>query len=297
MTVRPFLFLSGEFQVTMPLVFSREKWQHTMTARRLVDNEDGTVRRDNVPGERLCGIIYYASVESDAIARANLELLARLDFPCWPDPKRLLELADRHEVMRMCGQAKLTTGPVMILRHDQREHLARLGRPLVLKTGNLHQGHGKHRLGAGDAIPEWEGLATAEPFYEGVSCRVLCMSGWLEGGKRAVRMWGIRYDNPDSWIKNSAGAEVTPWNDLPADVFQHAHGVHTHFGLDVSGIDYVIGNDAAGAARAHFLEFNQFPGVGVDDVIAAEARLLFGSKMTAVEKMAEARALLQPETP
>lgn len=287
MTDRPFLFLSGEFQTTMPLVFSREAWQHTMTARRLVDNGDGTIRRDNVPGEKLRGIIYYASVESDEIATANLTLLRDLGFPCWPKPGVLLELQNRHEVMRRCGDAGLTTGPVMVLRHEHRHHV-QLPRPFVLKTGNLHRGQGKHLLGEGEEFPEWEGLATVEPFYDGVSCRVLCMSGELEGDKRAVRMWGIRYDNPDTWIKNDAGAEVSMWDELPVEVYQHAHRVHMHFGLDVSGIDYVVGETPMGV-RAHFLEYNQFPGISVSETVEGEARLLFAREMTAVEKRAEER--------
>ena len=55
--MRPFLFLAGEYETTMPAVFARENCQHTMVSRPLVAVGDGTFHRDNVPGERLRGVV------------------------------------------------------------------------------------------------------------------------------------------------------------------------------------------------------------------------------------------------
>lgn len=278
MTGRPFLLLAGEYHATMPAVFANERWQHTMTARRLVDNGDGTIRRDNRPGERLRGLIYYASVDNDDVRRHNLRLISSMKLPCWPDPDWLLTLDDRHLVMNMCRKAGLTTDPVQIRRMSDEPF--DLPRPFVLKTGNMHQGQGKHLIGHDDALPEWGGLATAEPFYEGVSCRVLCIS---EDDGSAHAAWGIRYDNPDTWIKNAAGAEQSLWADAPGDLYGHAARVHAHFGLQISGIDYVVD---AKTGTPHFLEYNQFPGLGMNEAIEEAARAVFARRMADVERAA-----------
>lgn len=42
---RPFLFVAGEFAATMPLVFTRDHWQHTMSGRPLEDLGGGMMGR------------------------------------------------------------------------------------------------------------------------------------------------------------------------------------------------------------------------------------------------------------
>lgn len=285
---RPFLFLAAEFAVTQGLVFQREAWQHTMTGRRLVLEPDGRLHRDLIPGESLRGILYYASVDDEALRRSNLKLLADNGIPCWPDPAKLLALDDRHTVMRECMAAGLTTDDVHVLSEPailmDLERSGVIERPYVLKTGNLHQGHGKHLIGSDSQTPQWEGTATVEPFYEGTSCRVFCLSS-DDDGSGLVLMWGIRYDNPTSWIKNSAGADLEVWEDMPPECFEHAARVHRHFGLDISGIDYVVEDDGT----VHFLEYNQFPGLAPCDEIAEKAGEFLARRMTEVEQWAERR--------
>jgi hypothetical protein len=267
---RPLLFLAGEFTVTQALVFRRDAWQHTMTGRRLVRNDDGTLRRDNLPGERLRGVLYYASVDDESVRRHNLSLLAETRFPCWPDPSRLLALDDRHEVMRRCVDTRLATDEVQIVQHPEE---ITIERPFVLKTGNLHRGEGKHLIGSDTRLPDWDGVATAEPFYDGDSVRAFCVTR-LDGG---VDVYGIGYDNPHTWIKNAAGAELYPY-DLPFDLAMHARRVHRHFGLAISGIDYIVGDDGF-----HFLEFNQFPGLGATEEIAEASSRVLNAAMDQVE--------------
>ena len=271
--IRPFVFLAGEWAVTMPLVFSREPWQHSMTAKRLVANDDGTVRRDGV-NERIQGIVYFASVDNTELHRTNLKLLASISFPCWPNPARLLEIDDRHIVISECVRAGLVDHEVRVIHPNTDIDLPR---PFVLKTGNEHRGIGKHLIQEGDAIPKWSGLATAEPFFVGTSARVLIIGD---------HWFGIRFDNPTTWIKNAAGADLEMWPDIPQSAVDHAHKVHKHFGLEISGVDYVIDENG----KVHFLEINQFPGVGVDDAVEPIARSFLATRMNYVEQLWNERA-------
>lgn len=269
--MRPFLFLSGEYQTTMPLVFERDPWQHTMSSRRLVEVRRGVVRRDNVPREEIRGVLWYASVEDERVLGDNLATLARARVPCWPAIGTMCGMMNRHELMAACVWMGFVDHWVQCYARPGLPIF--LPRPFVLKTGNLHRGEGKHLIREGDALPEWEGWATAEPFFEGQSCRVLIIGD---------QHFGIRYDNPSSWIKNAAGADVEMWPEIPRAAVEHALRVHRYFGLEMSGIDYIIG--AGGAV--HFLEYNQFPGISVSDEVQAAARRVLSKAMDQIEAAA-----------
>lgn len=272
---RPFLFLAGEFRVSMPTVFEREHWQHTMSPSRLAMT-DGRLHRESHPGEELRGVVHYANCEDDERERQNLRLIRDNGIPCWPDPTALLLMLDRHEVLRRC----LDYG---VGSQDRRQFVEPgaaidLPYPFVMKTGNQHRGEGKHLVRSADELlPVWSGIATVEPFFEGVSVRVLVIGN---------RHWVVRYDNPDSWIKNSVGAEVSPWGfSYPAEVIDEAEMLTREFGLDVSGCDYVVDRDD----RWHFLEFNTYPGLDVFDDEVEHAKAFLRSRMDLVEKAAEER--------
>ena len=248
---RPFLFLSGEFRVTMPLVFSNEQWSHSMTARKLVLNEDGTFRRDNVYTERLTGVIYFADVENEEIRRHNLKFLINNKVPCFPNPKQLLLLDDRHRLMEVCVNKGLVGHDVCFLTHFPGIEVP-LEYPFVIKEGNQHRGLGKHLVTSQEEIPEWTGVATLEPFFQGVSARALVLG---------ENIWCLRYDNDSSWIKNSPGCEVSIWTDAPVALKEHARKIQREFELEVCGIDYIVESDG----KIRFLEYNMFPGLDVDD--------------------------------
>jgi glutathione synthase/RimK-type ligase-like ATP-grasp enzyme len=269
--------MAGEWGVTQPLVFKDEKWSHCTIAKTFEMNDDGSFRRWNVYNEKLDGVILYASVHSETVRRSIMQFVADNDIPSWPSPHRLLQIDDRFTVLKECVDAGLVSHPVEFVEWKDR-HKVTLGRPYVMKVGNLHQGEGKFlmRPEKDDVLPEYEGVASAEPFFTGVSARALFI-----GDKE----FALRFDNPTSWIKNSAGADVEPWADAPHAMFEHARRVHKYFGLEVSGIDYVV--EADGTPR--FLEYNQFPGVGATDEIAAAATAFLRSKMDLVEQLAAAR--------
>lgn len=262
---RQLLFLAGEWSVSMPLVFSSELWGHTMTSRPILLNSDGSFHRQGVT-ESLKGFIYFASVDNEEVRQHNLTLLSALNVPCWPDPKKLLNLDNRHVTLKMCVDAGLVSHPV------QQVHLQdqiTLPFPYVIKTGNSHQGEGKHLVESESDKVVWGGIASAEPFFNGKSCRVLFIDN---------DVFCIHFFNSRSWIKNSAGADLLV-GTLPNHVIDHARKVKDLFGLEVCGIDYVIRGD-----EFHFLEWNCFPGVSASDEIEASAKKLFRKKMTEIEK-------------
>ena len=152
----------------------------------------------------------------------------------------------------------------------------------VLKIGNTHCGEGKF-LATKETISQvepYEGVASVEPFFSGRSFRVLFL---------ADREFVLHYTNENSWIKNSAGADVTGWPvenhhfSTNMRMVQHARAVKDHFGLEVCGIDYILDDDNV----PHFLEYNCFPGVGATDEISAAAASLFSEKMKYVEELAK----------
>jgi glutathione synthase/RimK-type ligase-like ATP-grasp enzyme len=272
---RPFLLMSGEFRVTQKIAFLRDHWSHTMSTRKLVV-EDGELHREGV-NESLKGVVYYARTEDVAFEIHNLELLIDQKIPCWPDPRVLRRMTDRHSVMQACAKAALIGHPVMIGKHtDPQMQPSSLPMPFVLKLGQSHRGEDKHLITrAADMPTSWDGLATMEPFFEGRSCRILLV------GDRAFGVW---YDNENSWIKNSAGAETEMWPDPPAGLVRHARSVADLFGLEIAGVDYVISQGPL--RRPHFLEINQFPGLDVSDEVVACVEKFLNAKMDEVEKAA-----------
>lgn len=272
--MRTHLFMSGEFRVTMPVVFERESWQHTMSARRLVE-EDGKLRRTGTH-EDLKGVVYYANAEDDAIEEHNLRLLAELGTPCWPPPSTLLGMLDRHEVMARCVARRMVDHRVLTLRPWEAAAID-IPYPYVVKTGNAHSGQGKHLVTRPEEIPPWEGWATVEPFFEGESWRVLLV------GDTA---FGIHMTNDSSWIKNSPGAETELVVGIDGPMVEHAKRVRDLFELEVAGVDYVVGKDGT----FHFLEINQFPGVDVGDEATPVIAAFLRAKMDEVERAAGRRA-------
>ncbi len=279
MTARDMLFMAGEFQVTQPLVFLRDvdRWSHTMSSRRLTVNEDGTLSRLGIT-ESLSGFVYYHRAEDVEVERHNLALLAHRRAPCWPEPQMLSRITDRHAVMEMCRHAGLVRHPVLFAKRHSLSWPP-LETPFVLKTGQAHQGEGKHLIRTRDDLPEsWEGWATIEPFFEGRSARILLIPRLGVGtGRHAFGIWN---DNDSSWIKNSAGGETSLWESPPKDLVEHATRVASAFNLEIAGVDYVV--DKSGGW--HFLEVNQYPGLGGFDPIIDAAKAFLGERMTCLER-------------
>lgn len=257
--MRPFIFLSGEFSVTQPAVFHRDLWSHTTIAKRLI--YDDCLHRDGIH-EDIKGLIYYARTTDFEIEVHNLNLIERLDTPCWPQVHILQAMSDRHAVLQQCVELGLVTHHVCFS-----DKPVDFPFPYVIKVGQEHCGIGKYLVREPSEIPQWEGIATIEPFFQGTSVRVLLIGG---------THFGISIKNTKSWIANSEGAEVEIF-DPPDSLVAHARRVATIFGLEIAGVDYIMDD------RPHFLEINQFPGLNVSDEAVACARAFLDAKMEEVE--------------
>jgi hypothetical protein len=137
--MRPYLFMAGEFSVTMPLVFSRDDWSHTMNKTKLVIT-DGRLHRSNIPGEDLKGIIFFADQCQKELELENLNLLYWKEINCWPSARTLLQMTDRHAVLARAVKCGFVSHPVV---QGAMEDKPRLPFPFVLKTGFDHRGEGK----------------------------------------------------------------------------------------------------------------------------------------------------------
>jgi hypothetical protein len=245
--IRSFIFFAGEFKITVPIVFSNENWQHSMHAKILELNPYGSFRRQKF-SENLLGCIYYASVSNADIRRQNFNFLIENNIPCWPDPKLLLEYDDRHFCLKKCIDAGLVKHSVLQTEYSKYIEFAT---PFVLKIGNDHCGEGKFLINDISELQPYDGIATIEPFFEGISCRVL----WV-----GERYYCLRFDNETSWIKNSVGAELDFYPTMPSVVIEHSKKVKELFDLEVCGIDYIVDEEKN---DFHFLEYNYFPGISL----------------------------------
>ncbi len=264
---RPYLFMSGEPIVATTLAFSNSKWDCISVPTKLVQSEFAIdrLRRENRPREVLSGIIHYADVSDKEIERHNLQIIIDYKVPCWPNPHTLLRMLDRHSVMRECVEAGLVEHDIF----QSDKFASQMPFPLVLKTGTEHRGIGKYLVHSVRDIPEWEGVATMEPYFEGESVRVLIIG---------QDVFSFKTTNPDSWIKNSPGADIEKCL-VPDDMVQHAKYTADLFGLDIYGVDYILEDDGT----FHFLEINQYPGLGVFEDVEECGKAFIKEKMYDIE--------------
>lgn len=267
-----YLFMAGEFKISMGLVFKTLNWSWTMSQSQLTYT-DGRLFRVNQPREDIRGVIHYANCQDSELESGNLWSIMNGDIPCWPPPNALIEMLDRHRVMQRCIDHGLVTNNKVFVS-TVGEALAKAGdsENWVVKTGNEHRGLGKY-LWEDDWSRELEftDLVTVEPFYEGESVRVLIIGD---------REFGIRMTNEDSWIKNAPGAEKHLWDTSKRPgIVNHARKVADHFGLDVAGVDYIVDKDD----KYHFLEVNQYPGLAGFDDIGEYAKTFLRARMDEIE--------------
>jgi len=237
---RPYLFMSGEPTVATTLAFSNSKWDCISVPTKLVQSEYALdkIRRENRPREVLSGIIHYADVSDKEI---------------------------EHRVLRECKEAGFVEHDIV----QSDEFAYQMPFPFVLKTGTEHRGIGKYLISSVRDIPEWEGIATMEPYFEGESVRVLIIGS---------EVFSFKTTNPDSWIKNSPGADIEKCS-VPTEMIQHAKECKQYFRLDIAGMDYILEDDGT----FHFLEINQYPGLGVFEDTEECGKAFIKEKMYAIE--------------
>lgn len=251
----------------MPLVFSTDHWIHSQSATGLLSVDEQHFRREPYPKEKLKGAIFYADMDNKKMEKENLELLS--NYSCWPPPKLLLSLQDRHQVLQECLKLGFVDHPVIQTTYSDSDFLPY---PFVIKTGHQHRGLGKYLIQNRQDIPHWDGIASIEPFFSGESIRIFLVDNMG---------FGVHISNTNSWIKNSPGAEIQLFQPSP-ELLAHAFRVANNFKLEIAGVDYILNSNGS----FHFLEINQFPGLDVDDTITPIIKTFFLNKMKQIEQTA-----------
>jgi glutathione synthase/RimK-type ligase-like ATP-grasp enzyme len=265
---RPYLFLSGEAYTTLTLAFSKERWQHTMCANKLVESGK-YIKRNNFNNEVIKGVIFYADMDNKDLELENLKLIKEKHIPCFPSPYILSNMIDRHYVLSQCVKAGFVSHNVVQTYYNEN---LKFNFPVVLKTGNSHRGHDKYLIFDND-FPKWDGIATLEPYFDGESVRILIIGNDI---------FGLKLENHESWIKNASGAEVYPFDPSDALV-NHAKSVAKFWGLEIAGVDYILEENGS----FHFLEINQFPGIAATDEIVESAKKFLSKIMDDIEHISE----------
>lgn len=269
--MKPLIFMSGQVITTM-LLAMKEDWGFTRNSRKASSIEKDGFRLDSMPFVWK-GVIYYAADPDSENAKKNLQVFSNV--PCWPDPQALLRMVDRHEVAHECFMHGFyVNDPLEVVSWQMCEDIYGVA-PVntVVKYGNEHSGEGKILVAAGDSFPKWEGPATIQPFFNGKSVRILHIG---------AAVFFIETVHEESWIKNSPGGEniLLDSQRISSEMLDHSGKVRDHFGLDVCGNDYILEDDGT----FHFLETNQFPGLG-DDFLGDLPRDFFLEKMRSLEKI------------
>lgn len=281
--MRPLIFMSGQLSTVAALAITAG-WGFVRNARKLTSKGDGFVL-DGWCHQPWKGAIYYAADPNVERATNNLEVLS--SHPCWPDPKKLLRMVDRQVVAKECiDQGFFGKDPCAVSTWADYLNDSEVGRietfDVVIKVGNEHSGEGKLLIPAGSPFLEWEGISTIQPFFKGRSIRVLHIE---------ENVFFIETKHEFSWIKNSPGGENTQIDSIPTEMFEHSLKVRDHFGLDVCGNDYILSNDGS----FHFLETNQFPGLG-EDFLGDLPRTFFCERMRSLEKIVASDENVQRST-
>src|SRR5690606_8530149 len=209
--------------------------------------------------------IHYADVSDKSIEEDNLKLIIDNNIPCWPNPNTLLKMTDRHSVIMECVEYGLVNHNIF----QSDEFAYQIKFPFVLKVGSEHRGIGKFLIRSVKDIPEWDGMATMEPFFEGESVRILIIG---------QDTFAFKVTNSTSWIKNGPGADIEKVS-VNDDIINHAKDASRYFGLDIAGVDYIVENDG----KFHFLEINQYPGLGLFDDTEACSKIFLKERMSDVQ--------------
>lgn len=262
--------MSGQLTTACTLAVTND-WGFTRSSRTL-ESKDGGFVLDSMPFV-FHGGIYYASNPDTVLTTKNLRIL--MQVPCWPDPQKLIKMVDRHVVAHECFmKGFFGSDPCEVLTWDMCQDIHHVAiADTVVKFGNEHSGEGKMLVLKGEEFKQWDGFATLQPFFRGRSIRVLHLDS---------AVFFIETVNDSSWIKNSPGGENVLFDSkkVPSEMMDHSFKVRDHFGLDICGNDYILSDDGS----FHFLETNQFPGLG-DDFLGDLPRKIFLERMRSLEKI------------
>ncbi len=167
--------------------------------------------------------------------------LALWGGPCFPDAMAMMDcrlklpgLIRASRVSRFGAAARGFAGRGTRLKAEAET---------VAKWGNWHCGEDKARF-TGDF--EAQEATWFEPFFTGQAVRVVAIG---------QRHWQIRLGG-EGWLKSIHHADAD-FMALDPELLEDTLRLRAHFGLDLIGVDYIVGDDG----HKHLLEVNHIPSV------------------------------------
>jgi hypothetical protein len=183
-------------------------------------------------------VIFHGIFEHDLPA---LSALALWGGPCFPAARGMMDC--RLRLPCLVRALRVTRFGALPRGYADRGTVFGAETETVAKWGEWHCGENKARF-AGNWTAEEPTLF--EPFIDGEAVRIQVI------GDRA---WQFRLGG-DDWNKSihHAGAGIMPPD---ADLLDDTRRLQQHFGLEILGVDYMIGRDG----NKHLLEVNHIPSV------------------------------------
>lgn len=190
-----------------------------------------------VPVER---VAYHAIFEDDF---DFLTALALWGGPCLPSARGMMDL--RLRVPGLVRALAVTRFGSTARSFADRGASMTVEEESVAKWGNWHCGENKARF-----LGSWTATEPTlfEEFVEGHAVRVMLV------GERA---WQIRMEG-DDWLKSIHHPEAS-FMPVDPDLRDDTQKLADHFGLEIIGVDYIVGHDGS----KHLLEVNHVPNVTV----------------------------------
>lgn len=229
-------YLALKARLSAPIVF------HPVLPKLKLEHGDLFVERTTVANSYLpvSHVVFHGIFENDF---DFINTLALWRGRCLPAARGLLDgrlrmpcLARALEVTRFASMPRgFGTAGIRI----------EVATPSVAKWGNWHCGENKERFeGHWDCVEP----TVVEPFIIGDAVRIMIVG---------AAAWQIRLTG-DGWLKSihHPAAAMMPIDPMLLD---DARALGAHFGLELLGVDYMIGTDGT----PHLLEVNHIPNVTV----------------------------------
>jgi hypothetical protein len=204
-----------------------------------------------VPVER---VVFHAIFEDDFDFLAALSLWGG---PCLPGARGMMDL--RHRLPGLVRALSVSRFGKTPRGYADRGTTVVAETEQVAKWGNWHCGEDKTRF-SGPRTADQPTLF--EDYIEGEAVRIVLV------GERA---WQVRMTG-DGWLK-SIHHQDAAFMPIDPELLDDTRRLADHFGLDVVGVDYMVGFDGS----RHLLEVNHVPNVTVlPEVRAAYLDLVAG---------------------
>lgn len=217
-----------------------------LPAYRLVDGQLEVESRKRV-GQWLSvdAVVFHGVFEEDY---EFMTALALWDGPCFTDPVGMLDCRHRMPNLARARRVSAFGGAPRGFVPAGETYPVEDGETRVAKWSNWHCGKNKARF---DADREADEPTLVEPFFDGEAVRITLLGDEVFQHELAG----------DDWLKSIEDERTEPVEPDP-EIEDDARRIADHFGLEIAGIDYVVGPE-----ETHLLEVNHVPNIDYFEAI------------------------------